>query len=69
VTTARDQALLGRAIQERFPRQYRYFSTPSFTYRGETMSNHNHLLGQVEGIDGMKTGYTQASGFRSAASA
>jgi D-alanyl-D-alanine carboxypeptidase len=55
--------LLGRAIQERFPRQYRYFSTPSFTYHGETMSNHNRLLGQVEGIDGIKTGYTQASGF------
>jgi D-alanyl-D-alanine carboxypeptidase len=63
VTTARDQALLGRAIQERFPRQYRYFSTPSFTYHGETMSNHNHLLGRVDGIDGIKTGYTQASGF------
>jgi D-alanyl-D-alanine carboxypeptidase len=63
VTTARDQALLGRAIQERFPRQYHYFSTPSFTYHGETMSNHNHLLGRVDGIDGIKTGYTQASGF------
>ena len=56
LTTARDQALLGRAIQERFPRQYRYFSTPSLTYNGETMSNHNHLLGQIEGIDGIKTG-------------
>ncbi len=63
VTTARDQALLGRAIQERFPRQYRYFSTSSFTYHGETMGNHNHLLGRVDGIDGIKTGYTQASGF------
>jgi D-alanyl-D-alanine carboxypeptidase len=63
LTTARDQALLGRAIQERFPRQYRYFSTPSFAYHGEMMSNHNHLLGKVEGIDGIKTGYTQASGF------
>jgi D-alanyl-D-alanine carboxypeptidase len=63
VTTARDQALLGRAIQERFPRYYRYFATPSFTYHGETMRNHNHLLGHVEGLDGIKTGYTQASGF------
>ncbi|HEX4555071.1 MAG TPA: D-alanyl-D-alanine carboxypeptidase [Xanthobacteraceae bacterium] len=63
ITTARDQALLGRAIQERFPRYYRYFSTPSFTYRGESMRNHNHLLGQVEGVDGIKTGYTRASGF------
>ena len=63
VTTAREQALLGRAIQERFPRYYRYFSTSSFTYHGETMGNHNHLLGRVEGVDGIKTGYTQASGF------
>jgi D-alanyl-D-alanine carboxypeptidase len=63
VTTAREQALLGRAIQERFPREYRYFSTSSFTYHGETMGNHNHLLGRVEGVDGIKTGYTQASGF------
>jgi D-alanyl-D-alanine carboxypeptidase len=63
VTTAREQALLGRAVQERFPRYYRYFSTLSFTYHGETMSNHNHLLGRVEGVDGIKTGYTQASGF------
>jgi D-alanyl-D-alanine carboxypeptidase len=63
VTTAREQALLGRAIQERFPREYRYFSTSSFTYHGETMGNHNHLLGRIEGVDGIKTGYTQASGF------
>jgi len=68
VTTARDQALLGRAIQERFPRYYRYFATPSFTYHGQTMRNHNQLLGQVEGLDGIKTGYTQASGFNLVAS-
>jgi D-alanyl-D-alanine carboxypeptidase len=63
VTTARDQARLAIAIQERFPRYYRYFSITSFTYRGETMRNHNHLLGRVAGVDGIKTGYTQASGF------
>jgi D-alanyl-D-alanine carboxypeptidase len=63
VTTARDQALLGRAIQERFPRYYRYFATPSFTYHGETMRNHNRLLGHVDGLDGIKTGYTEASGY------
>jgi D-alanyl-D-alanine carboxypeptidase len=68
VTTARDQALLGRAIQERFPRYYRYFATPSFTWQGETLRNHNHLLGRVEGMDGIKTGYTQASGFNLVAS-
>jgi D-alanyl-D-alanine carboxypeptidase len=62
-TTARDQVTLGRAIQDRFPRYYRYFQTASFTYRGHAMRNHNHLLGRVEGIDGIKTGYTRASGF------
>jgi D-alanyl-D-alanine carboxypeptidase len=63
VTTARDQALLGRAIQDRFPKFYRYFSTASFSFRGRPMRNHNHLLGRVEGVDGIKTGYTRASGF------
>ena len=63
ITTARDQALLGRAIEDRFPRYYRYFATPSFTYHGEAMRNHNHLLGAVGGVDGIKTGYTRASGF------
>jgi D-alanyl-D-alanine carboxypeptidase len=68
VTTAHDQAVLGRAIQERFPRHYRYFATPSFTWQGETLRNHNHLLGRIEGMDGIKTGYTQASGFNLVAS-
>jgi len=63
VTTARDQSILGRAIQERFPRYYRYFSTESFVYHGEAMRNHNHLLGAVDGVDGIKTGFTRASGF------
>ncbi len=63
VTTARDQAILGRAIQDRFPRYYRYFATASFNYRGRTIRNHNHLLGSVEGVDGIKTGYTRDSGF------
>jgi D-alanyl-D-alanine carboxypeptidase len=63
VTTARDQATLGRAIQERFPRYYRYFATASFNWRGQSIRNHNHLLGNVEGVDGIKTGYTHASGF------
>ena len=63
ITTARDQAVLGRAIQERFPRYYRYFSTEAFEYHGVTIRNHNHLLNQVEGVDGIKTGYTRASGF------
>jgi D-alanyl-D-alanine carboxypeptidase len=63
LTTARDQATLGRAIQDRFPRYYRYFATTVFNYRGQSIRNHNRLLGSVEGIDGIKTGYTRASGF------
>jgi D-alanyl-D-alanine carboxypeptidase len=63
ITTAHDLAVLGRAIQERFPRYYRYFSTHAFAYNGEVMRNHNHLLDRVEGMDGIKTGYTNASGF------
>jgi D-alanyl-D-alanine carboxypeptidase len=63
VTTARDQSTLGRAIQDRFPRYYRYFSTVAFNYHGQSIRNHNRLLGNVEGVDGIKTGYTRASGF------
>jgi D-alanyl-D-alanine carboxypeptidase len=63
VTTARDQSILGRAIQERFPKYYKYFSIRSFTFRGQSIGNHNHLLGRVDGVDGIKTGYISASGF------
>src|SRR5262249_7560624 len=63
ITTARDQAILGRAIQHRFPEYYGYFATPSFHYKGAYMNNHNALLGQVKGVDGIKTGYTEASGY------
>jgi D-alanyl-D-alanine carboxypeptidase len=63
VTTARDQSTLGRSIQDRFPRYYRYFSTETFNYHGQSIRNHNHLLGSVEGVDGIKTGYTLSSGF------
>src|SRR4051812_15642899 len=63
VTTARDQSTLGRAIQDRFPRYYRYFSMTAFNYHGQSIRNHNRLLGKVEGVDGIKTGYTHASGF------
>ena len=63
ITTARDQAVLGRAIQHRFPNYYPYFATPSFNYKGTEMNNHNALLRQVKGVDGIKTGYTEASGY------
>ena len=63
LTTAHDLAVLGRAIQERFPHYYTYFSTHEFRFAGRTMHNHNHLLDRVAGMDGIKTGYTRASGF------
>jgi D-alanyl-D-alanine carboxypeptidase len=63
ITTARDLVLLGRAIQERFPKYYAYFSTHNFRYAGASIRNHNNLLGRLEGVDGIKTGYTAASGF------
>jgi D-alanyl-D-alanine carboxypeptidase len=68
VTTAREQAILGRAIRDRFPKMFRYFATNTFHYRGRAMRNHNRLLGQVDGVDGIKTGYVRASGFNLLAS-
>ncbi len=62
-TTAQDQALLGRAIRDRFPSYYTYFSTRTFDFRGKSVRNHNHLLGVVDGVDGIKTGYIHDSGF------
>ena len=63
VTTARDMALLGVALRKRFPQYYSYFSTQNFSYRGRTIRGHNDLIGGVEGVDGIKTGYTRASGY------
>ncbi len=63
ITTAADLAILGRAIQERFPRYYRYFSIHEFAFRGQRIHTHNHLMDRYAGMDGIKTGYTAASGF------
>lgn len=63
ITTARDLGILARAVQDRFPQYYGYFSTRSFQFAGQTIGNHNRLLGSVEGVDGIKTGYTRMSGF------
>jgi len=62
LTTVRDQARLGAAIFQHFPQYYKYFQTRSFTYKGRTYGNHNRLLGR-NGIDGIKTGYINASGY------
>lgn len=69
ISTARDIAIMSRAVMRDFPQYYSLFSLRSFTYRGVTMNNHNRLLGQMWGVDGLKTGYTNASGFNLAASA
>ena len=63
ITTARDMATLGIQVQKRFPQYFHYFSRRSFTYRGVTYRNHNRLLGRVNGVTGLKTGYIRASGF------
>jgi len=63
VTTARDMAVLGMALRKRFPQHFSYFSSRSFNFRGKTIRGHNDLLGRVEGVDGIKTGYIRASGF------
>lgn len=62
-TTARDMARLGIALREHYPQYYGYFSAKSFRFRGRNIANHNRLLGRVSGVDGIKTGYTRASGF------
>lgn len=68
VTTARDMAILSIALRQHFPREFSYFSRSSFQYRGQTIRGHNRLLGRIEGVDGIKTGYTNASGYNLASS-
>jgi D-alanyl-D-alanine carboxypeptidase len=68
-TTARDVAQLALALYHDFPREYRYFATREFYFRGRVILTHNHLLDWYEGADGIKTGYIGASGFNLAASA
>lgn len=63
ITTARDMITLALRLNDDFPRYYGLFATRTFSYDGETYRNHNTLLGRFEGIDGIKTGYTAASGF------
>ncbi len=63
LTTAHDLAALAQATQQRFPQYFHYFSLREFNYEGQTIGNHDHLLGRVEGVDGIKTGYTRGSGF------
>ncbi|MEQ1714987.1 MAG: D-alanyl-D-alanine carboxypeptidase family protein, partial [Hyphomicrobium sp.] len=63
LTTARDMVRLALRIQDDFPQHYRLFSLRSFAYDGSSYRNHNNLLYRFQGTDGIKTGYTRASGF------
>jgi len=67
--TARDMATLSRHLIQEYPDHYHYFSLRSYRYNGRTLRNTNGLLGAYAGMDGIKTGYTCASGFNLAASA
>jgi D-alanyl-D-alanine carboxypeptidase len=68
-TTARDTAQLALALYHDFPREYRFFATRWFVFRGITIVGHDHLLDWYPGADGIKTGYIRASGFNLATSA
>ncbi|MEI8393239.1 MAG: D-alanyl-D-alanine carboxypeptidase family protein [Rhodospirillaceae bacterium] len=68
MSTPRDMATLGLALIQDWPQYYRYFSRTSFTYNGQTMANHNHLMSRYPGMDGIKTGFINKSGFNLVAS-
>ena len=63
VTSARDMAVLGMALEHRFPQHFHYFSESDFMFRGRLVRGHNDMLGRVRGVDGIKTGYIRASGY------
>jgi D-alanyl-D-alanine carboxypeptidase len=69
ITSAHDIAILCRAVLRDYPQYYHYFGTEEFSYRGRSWNNHNHLLGHMPGLDGFKTGFTNAAGYNLAASA
>src|SRR3546814_7937 len=62
-STARDMVRLAQALMADYPQYYHYFSASAFQYDGRTYRSHNRLLKSYEGTDGIKTGYTRASGF------
>jgi len=69
ISTARDIAILSRAVLRDYPQYYHYFSEKRTTFRGQAMNSHNRLLMKMPGVDGIKTGFTNASGYNLAASA
>ncbi len=68
-TTAQDLIILGKNVLADHPERSKVFSTRYFQYQGEVFRNHNTLLFSYPGMEGMKTGFTTASGFNLLASA
>lgn len=69
VTTARDIFILSQATIRDFPQYYSYYQQQQFVFGNQVLPNHNHLLRTMPGVDGIKTGFTNAAGFTLAASA
>ncbi len=69
LTTARDMAVLGMSLRRDFPKEYALFSERSFTYKGRPFNGHNNLMYRYQGVDGIKTGYTDVSGYNLVSSA
>ena len=69
LSSARDIAILSRAVMRDFPQYYHYFGQRQWTFEGRNYNNTNGLLHSMPGVDGIKTGYTNASGYNLAASA
>ena len=68
ISTAHDLAILARHLAYDFPEYFNYFALPGFTYKGSWYPTHDNLIGKYDGADGIKTGYTNASGFNLASS-
>ena len=68
ISTARDIAIMSRAVMRDFPQYYHYFSQMQFDFRGRLINTHNHMLSDVPGVDGLKTGFINAAGFNIAIS-
>ncbi|MEO7050451.1 MAG: D-alanyl-D-alanine carboxypeptidase family protein [Rhodanobacter sp.] len=68
-STAGDLVKLAMALYRDFPQYSHYFATQEFTFRGRVVRGHNHLMDRYPGMDGLKTGFTDASGFNLASTA
>ncbi|HEX4636827.1 MAG TPA: serine hydrolase [Rhizomicrobium sp.] len=63
ISTASDLAILGRHLAYDYPQYFPYFGLAGFNYKGAWIPTHDNLIGRYDGADGIKTGYTGASGF------